>query len=251
MFSSTATRSATSAKTSSVRTPSSTCLLYTSVEYPQWSQHLPAPHKGGAAAAVAIEGAIYLLYEGGTLWRLDPSHADNRWERCCPYEAVRREYAVTAAGGYLFVLGGLDRDGRPSRFVDRYDPRADAWSDMTPPMRVARTRLAAAGNQRGIVVCGGVRRTWFGWRYVTETAEHGGYPLLEHLRKILEGSIIWAPGVNGAVVLSLRGGDFIFECGQDLSVGYESHDGELVRLYIEESFSFHVATPEAAVALKP
>jgi hypothetical protein len=141
------------------------------VEYPQWSQHLPAPHKGGAAAAVAIEGAIYLLYEGGTLWRLDPSHADNRWERCCPYEAVRREYAVTAAGGYLFVLGGLDRDGRPSRFVDRYDPRADAWSDMTPPMRVARTRLAAAGNQRGIVVCGGVRRTWFGWRYVTETAE--------------------------------------------------------------------------------
>ena len=89
------------------------------------------------------------------------------------------------------------------------------------------------------------------YRDVTETAEHGGYPLLEHLRKILEGSIIWAPGVNGAVVLSLRGGDFIFECGQDLSVGYESHDGELVRLYIEESFSFHVATPEAAVALKP
>ncbi len=84
---------------------------------------------------------------------------------------------------------------------------------------------------------------------VSETAEHGGYPLLDHLGKILSGPIVWAPGVRGAVVLSLRGGDFIFESGQDLSIGYESHDEELVRLYLEESFAFVVATPEAAVPL--
>ena len=89
------------------------------------------------------------------------------------------------------------------------------------------------------------------YRQVVETAEHGGYPLLEHVREIVQGPIVWAPGVNGAVVLSLRGGDFIFESGQDLSLGYDSHDGQVVRLYIEESFSFHVATPEAAVALTP
>ncbi len=87
------------------------------------------------------------------------------------------------------------------------------------------------------------------YRQVIETSEHGGYPLLDHLRKILEGPIVWAPGVQGAVALSLRGGDFVFESGQDLSIGYESHDGEVVRLYLQESFSFHVATPEAAVAL--
>ena len=89
------------------------------------------------------------------------------------------------------------------------------------------------------------------YRRVVESAEHGGYPLLDHLRKILDGPIVWAPGVDGAIALSLRGGDFKFECGQDLSIGYASHDAEVVRLYIEESFSFHVATPEAAVALKP
>jgi uncharacterized linocin/CFP29 family protein len=89
------------------------------------------------------------------------------------------------------------------------------------------------------------------YRRVIETTEHGGYPLLDHLHKILDGPIAWAPGVKGAVVLSLRGGDFKFECGQDLALGYESHDGEAVRLYIEESFSFHAATPEAAVALMP
>ena len=89
------------------------------------------------------------------------------------------------------------------------------------------------------------------YRRVVETAENGGYPLLEHLRKIVEGPLVWAPGVKGAVVLSLRGGDFMFESGQDLSIGYDSHDANVVRLYLEESFSFHVATPEAAVALKP
>jgi uncharacterized linocin/CFP29 family protein len=87
------------------------------------------------------------------------------------------------------------------------------------------------------------------YRLVAESAEHGGYPLLDHLHKILDGPIVWAPGVKGAVVVSLRGGDFLFESGQDLSIGYDSHDGNVVRLYLEESFSFHVATPEAAVAL--
>jgi uncharacterized linocin/CFP29 family protein len=84
---------------------------------------------------------------------------------------------------------------------------------------------------------------------VIESTEHGGYLVLDHLSKILDGPVVWAPGVDGAVVLSLRGGDFLFESGQDLSVGYDSHDENEVRLYLEESFSFRVATPEAAVAL--
>lgn len=86
---------------------------------------------------------------------------------------------------------------------------------------------------------------------VVETAEHGGYPLLDHLRQIVKGPLVWAPGVSGAVVLSMRGGDFAFESGEDLSVGYQSHDAEVVELYLEESYSFRVLTPEAAVAIKP
>ncbi len=89
------------------------------------------------------------------------------------------------------------------------------------------------------------------YRRVVETAEGGGYPLLDHLRKILEGPIVWTPGIEGAVVVSLRGGDFLFESGQDLSIGYDSHDADVVRLYLQESFSFRVATPEAAVTLTP
>ena len=57
--------------------------------------------------------------------------------------------------------------------------------------------------------------------------------------------------LKGGVVISQRGGDFLLETGQDLSVGYDSHDADLVNLYIQESLSFRVATPEAAAALAP
>ena len=74
---------------------------------------------------------------------------------------------------------------------------------------------------------------------VIQTTEHGGYPLFDHLSKILAGGpIVWAPGVRGAVVVSLRGGDFLFESGQDLSIGYSHHDAQSVYLYLEESFTF-------------
>ena len=86
---------------------------------------------------------------------------------------------------------------------------------------------------------------------VLQTSEHGGYPLLDHLRKIIGGPLVWAPGVDGGVVVSLRGGDFKLDVGEDLSIGYEAHDADGVDLYLVESFTFRVATPEAAVALGP
>ncbi|MCW3001828.1 MAG: bacteriocin [Conexibacter sp.] len=86
---------------------------------------------------------------------------------------------------------------------------------------------------------------------VIETSEHGGYPMFDHLDKILGGPIVWSPGLDGGLVLSQRGGDFLFESGQDLAVGYDAHDAQGVALYLEESFSFQVATPEAAIAIVP
>ena len=85
---------------------------------------------------------------------------------------------------------------------------------------------------------------------IVETTEHGGYLLLDHLRQILDGPVVWAPGVDCGVVLSLRGGDFVMDSGQDLSIGYRDHDAAVVRLYVEESFSFRVVEPDAAVALR-
>lgn len=84
---------------------------------------------------------------------------------------------------------------------------------------------------------------------VTETTEHGGYPVFEHLRQILGGPVVWAPAVDGAVVLSRRDGDFELTVGQDFSIGYRSADADGVDLYIEETLAFRINTPEAAVHL--
>lgn len=86
---------------------------------------------------------------------------------------------------------------------------------------------------------------------VVETTEEGGYPLLAQLERILNGSVVWAPGLDGGVVLSQRGGDFRLDVGQDLSLGYSGHDAESVSLYIEESFTFRVLDSDAAVTLSP
>lgn len=84
---------------------------------------------------------------------------------------------------------------------------------------------------------------------VIETTEHGGYPVLEHIRLILGGPVVWAPAVDGAIVVSLRGDDFRLTCGQDFSIGYFDHDADTVRLYLEESMTFRALSPEAGVAL--
>jgi uncharacterized linocin/CFP29 family protein len=84
---------------------------------------------------------------------------------------------------------------------------------------------------------------------VTETTERGGYPVFEHLHQILDGPVVWAPAVDGAIVVSLRGGDFELTIGEDFSIGYLSHDGTSVQLYLEESLTLVDHSPEAAVAL--
>ena len=83
---------------------------------------------------------------------------------------------------------------------------------------------------------------------VTETSDHG-YPIHDHLARVVDGEIIWAPAIHGAFVLSTRGGDFELHLGEDLSIGYLSHDTSSIELYFEESFTFSMYTSEAAVAL--
>ena len=83
---------------------------------------------------------------------------------------------------------------------------------------------------------------------VSETSDHG-YPIREHLARVVDGEIIWAPAIDGAFLLSARGGDFELRLGQDLAIGYLSHDSEYVQLYFQESLTFLAYTAEASVAL--
>lgn len=88
------------------------------------------------------------------------------------------------------------------------------------------------------------------YKGLTETTGSGGYRVYDHVVKLLDGPAIWAPAIDGAVVLSTRGGDFELLVGQDFSIGYLDHTTDAVRLYLQESLTFRVHTPEAAVPLR-
>src|SRR5690606_10070768 len=107
---------------------------------------------------------------------------------------------------------------------------------------VAKLRAAGVDGPYGIALG---PRCYIG---LTKTTV-GGYPVMEHVRRLLTGPIVWAPAVDGATVLSVRGGDFELRVGQDFSIGYLDHTASTVRLYLQESFTFRVHSPEAAIPL--
>src|ERR1700688_564327 len=83
---------------------------------------------------------------------------------------------------------------------------------------------------------------------LAETSDHG-YPVLEHVKRLVKDQIIWAPAIEGAFVLTTRGGDFDLHIGQDVFIRYLSHTDAAVRLCLQETFTFLLLTSEAAVAL--
>jgi uncharacterized linocin/CFP29 family protein len=78
-----------------------------------------------------------------------------------------------------------------------------------------------------------------------------GYPVLQHIQRLIDGEIVWAPAIEGGLVLTTRGGDFQLDIGQDISIGYLSHSKTIVELYLQETFTFQLLTTEAAVVLAP
>jgi uncharacterized linocin/CFP29 family protein len=76
-----------------------------------------------------------------------------------------------------------------------------------------------------------------------------GYPVFRELHAMLNGGIVWAPAIEGGVLTTARGGDFELHLGQDVSIGYDSHNGSNITLYLQETFTFLPLTTEASVNL--
>lgn len=87
------------------------------------------------------------------------------------------------------------------------------------------------------------------WEDVHEETDDG-YPVIKHIERIVNDSVIWAPAIDCAVLLSLRGGDYELHLGRDLSIGYLSHDAETVTLYLEETLTALQYTEEASVTIR-
>jgi uncharacterized linocin/CFP29 family protein len=113
--------------------------------------------------------------------------------------------------------------------------------------------VAQALSQLRLVGVNGPYSILLGADAYTELAETRdyGHPVLEHVKRLVDGNIIWARAIEGAFVLTTRGGDFELSIGQDVSIGYLSHTDAVVRLYLQETFTFRLLTSEASVVLAP
>jgi uncharacterized linocin/CFP29 family protein len=166
---------------------------------------------------------------------------DSDWQpvkdaaRTIAYAEDRAIFEGYAAAGIEGIRAGASNPPMtlPESFTDYPEMIAQA---------ISRLRLVGVNGPYAVVLSADA------YTGVSETTDHG-YPVLEHLRRLVSGEIIWAPAIDGAFVLTTRGGDFALHIGQDVSIGYLSHTDAAVRLYLQETLTFLLLTREAAVSL--
>ena len=168
---------------------------------------------------------------------------DSDWE---PAKIAARRLAY-AEDGAIFVgykAGGI---------VGIREGTSNSTKTLPDDVREYPVAIAEALSQLRLVGVNGPYTVLLGadaYTALAETSDHG-YPVLEHVKRLVEDRIIWAPAIPGAVVLTTRGGDFELHLGQDASIGYLGHTDKTVTLYLLETFTFLLLTTEAAVALAP
>lgn len=76
-----------------------------------------------------------------------------------------------------------------------------------------------------------------------------GYPIIQQLKDLLKGEIIVNNSNNNSFLVSKRGGDYEMTIGQDTTIGYDSHNTKIIKLFLTESFTFRVLSPESLIVL--
>jgi uncharacterized linocin/CFP29 family protein len=166
---------------------------------------------------------------------------DSDWQ---PAKDAARLLAFAEDGA---VFDGYDAAGIVGVRQGSSHPKVPLPADVRSyPDAVARalSQLRLAGVNGPYVVLLGADA----YTALAETSDHG-YPVLDHVKRLVDDKIVWAPAIEGAFVVTTRGGDFDLRIGQDVSIGYSSHTDSAVRLYLQETFTFLMLTAEAAVAM--
>jgi uncharacterized linocin/CFP29 family protein len=120
-------------------------------------------------------------------------------------------------------------------------PFGKDMSDMIPAVASAVTQLRKSmiEGPYALVVTEPV------WNHLLSAVN--GRPLKHHVEYILSGPVIFSPFIEQPMLVSMRGGDLELVIGQDLSIGYESHTTDTVKLFFTESFTFRVIDPKVMI----
>jgi len=86
------------------------------------------------------------------------------------------------------------------------------------------------------------------WKFLAKSGPGG--TLRSIVERQIEGRAIYSETVKDAMLVSGRGGDLQLTVGQDLAIGYHGHSSTSVSLFLTESFTFRVITPQAVIGLE-
>ncbi len=74
--------------------------------------------------------------------------------------------------------------------------------------------------------------------------------LVERIKEIIGGEVIVSRNLNGGILLPFDNENFELTIGEDLSIGYQEHDENHVKLFITETFTFRVLDDSIIVTFK-
>ncbi|MER6978387.1 family 1 encapsulin nanocompartment shell protein [Streptomyces carpinensis] len=166
---------------------------------------------------------------------------DSDWQ---PVKDAARAMAFAEDRAVFEGYGAAEIEGLRRRTSHAVVALPDEVRDYPDAVSRALTTLRLAGVDGPYVLLLGAEA----YTAVSETSDHG-YPVAEHLGRLLDGPPVWAPALNGGFLVSTRGGDFELRLGEDLAIGYTTHDAHGIELYFHQTLTFLVHTDEAVVAL--
>ena len=162
-------------------------------------------------------------------------------------EEAAREMAL-AEDAFVFYGTSTNHGILSSRDTPRI-----ALSDWSQPGRLVADLLGAVERLDTLGVKGpyeAVLSPQHYYSYLRQTGEGGVYPAAKQLGIVIA-KVYNSLVVDGAVLFSTRGGDFLITVGGDFTVGYRSHDDTAVHLFCVETIAAQLLTPEAVCLIKP
>jgi len=210
----------------------------------------PTPQTGGSVRFSVPD--VMLLTEIRSEFKL-PWAAIDIFERVGPtlepdpIELAARETAL--AEDRLVFFGGSHI---PGLLTSNETPRV-ALSDWSIPGRAVTDLLKAVQKLDELGIKGPyevVMSSQHYYSYLRTTVEGGSYPAAKQLGIVIE-KVHSSPVVDGAVLFSTRGGDFLITIGGDFCIGYRWHDENAVHLFCVETVAAQLMTPQALCLIRP
>lgn len=177
------------------------------------------------------------------IWEMDNAERGAEDIDLAPLVASAGEIAAFEENAVYYGLKPAAIEGLKERSAHEPLKRGDSASSLLAAVitGLGKLRQAAVEGPYSLVV---PQELW-----PTLAVVERGYPLPRYLEELTGGKLIVSAKVKDAFLLSTRGGDFRLVLGQDLSIGYGSHDSRSVKLFFSESFTFQVVTPEAVILI--